>query len=216
MKKILTILLSLVFLATATVSALANGNVSYDGNAQKFVFASGSDYSLSDLFSNFKGVMPGDTLTQTITVKNDASDKVKVDLYLRSLGATEESKAFLSQLSLQVTMDSAEETPYLFDAALSEPAQLTDWVCLGTLYSGGTVDLIVTLQVPAELGNEYQNQIGYLNWEFKAEEFPVEDSDPKPPNTSDSKLGWWFIPLAISLVVIVVVIVVRKRKQDEE
>jgi hypothetical protein len=69
---------------------------------------------------------------------------------------------------------------YMFDAAANETAGLTDWVLLGTLYSGGEVDLTVTLEVPIELDNDYQKTVGYVNWEFKVEEFPVEESDPDP------------------------------------
>ena len=45
-----------------------------------------------------KGVMPGDKLTQTVNVKNDASKDVEVKIYMRALGAHEGSEEFLSQL----------------------------------------------------------------------------------------------------------------------
>lgn len=52
------------------------GSVTYDGNAQSFVFLPGSDYSPSDLFPDFKGVMPGDRLTQTLRLRNDSGHRV--------------------------------------------------------------------------------------------------------------------------------------------
>ena len=194
MKKILTLLLTFVLLLSSTVTVFAaDGKVTYSGNAGSFVFEPGSAHSLTDLFPNFKGVMPGDELTQQITVKNEADNNVKVKIYVRSLGAHEDSKAFLSQLGLKVKTSSENEMAYMFDAVASETAQLTDWVCLGTLYSGGEVNLDVTLNVPVSMGNKFQDQIGYLDWEFKIEEYPVEDTDPKPPQTGDnSNLGLWF------------------------
>ena len=73
MKKIVVLLMTaLLLLSFAVTSFAADGKVTYSGNAGDFVFEPGSDQSLTDLFPNFKDVMPGDSLTQKITVKNDA------------------------------------------------------------------------------------------------------------------------------------------------
>jgi len=65
--KIITILLLAVSFSVPVYAA--EGTVTYDGDAKEFIFKPGSDYSPTDLFSEFKGVMPGDTLSQKITVK---------------------------------------------------------------------------------------------------------------------------------------------------
>lgn len=219
MKKIITILITLAVLLSSTVTVFAaDGKVTYSGNAGNFVFEPGSEHSLTDLFPNFKGVMPGDTLTQKITVKNDADNKVKVKIYVRSLGAHEDSVEFLSRLGLKVSKSEENKMAYMFDAAANETAQLTDWVCLGTLYSGGEVNLDVTLNVPTSLDNEFQSKIGYLDWEFMIEEFPVEEGDPKPPQTGDnSNMGLWFTIMICSLIMMIILLVWRKKdKEDEE
>lgn len=219
MKKILTLLLTFVLFLSSTVTVFAaDGKVTYSGNAGSFVFEPGRDHSLTDLFPNFKSVMPGDTLTQQITVKNEADNKVKVKIYMRSLGAHEDSVEFLSQLGLKVAKSEENEMAYMFDAAANETAQLTDWVCLGTLYSGGEVNLDVTLNVPTSLDNEFQSKIGYLDWEFMIEEFPVEPDDPKPPQTGDnSNMGLWFTIMICSLIMMIILLVWRKKdKEDEE
>ncbi len=212
MKKIITVLVVFVvaLFAVLPVSA-ADGKVTYNGNAGNFVFEPGSEHSLTDLFPQFKGVMPGDTLTQKITLKNDADDRVKVKIYLRSLGAHADSAEFLSQLGLKVQPSAENEMAYMFNAAANETAQLTDWVCLGTLYSGGEVNLDVTLTVPVELPNEFQNQIGYLDWEFMIEEFPVEESDPKPPQTGETSNGLPLLLVFCSLCILVVLLARRRR-----
>ena len=218
MKKIIALLFTVVLLLSSTVTVFAaDGKVTYSGNAGSFVFEPGSDHSLTDLFPNFKGVMPGDTLTQKITVKNNADNKVKVKIYIRSLGAHEDSVEFLSQLGLKVAKSSDNEMAYMFDAAANETAQLTDWVYLGTLYSGGEVNLDVTLNVPVELPNEYQNKIGYLDWEFMIEEFPVEPDDPKPPQTGDnSHMGLWFTIMLCSGAMLIILLVWRKKDKENE
>ena len=218
MKKVITLLVVLILSFSSVLPVYAtDGKVSYDGNAREFIFEPGSEYSPTDLFPNFKGVMPGDTLIQKITVKNDVSNNVKVKIYIRSLGAHENSAEFLSQLSLKVQKSEDNEMAYMFDAAANETAQLTDWVCLGTLYSGGEVNLDVILDVPLELDNEFQNEIGYLDWEFKVEEFPVEQADPDAPYTGDNlNIGLYIAIMLCSLIMIIILLVWRKKKREQE
>ena len=210
-------MISIVLLLALSVvtPVFAAGRVTYDGNSQQFIFEPGSKHSPTDLFENFKNVMPGDTLTQKITVKNNASDKVKVKIYLRSLGAGEGSEELLSHMTLKVKKSDDNDMAYMFDATANAPAQFTDWVCLGTLYSGGEVQLDVILSVPIELDNAFQNQVGELEWEFKVEEFPVEPDDPKPPQTGDNQKGVFWIILAGCSVVCILLLVGRKRRTQE-
>ncbi|MBQ2392052.1 MAG: LPXTG cell wall anchor domain-containing protein [Clostridia bacterium] len=218
MKKIITLFVVLIVALSSVLPVYAaDGKVTYSGNAGNFVFEPGSDHSLTDLFPNFKDVMPGDTLTQQITVKNNADNKVKVKIYIRSLGAHEDSVDFLSKLGLKVAKSEENKMAYMFDAKANETAQLTDWVCLGTLYSGGEVNLDVTLTVPVELDNEFQNDVGYLDWEFMIEEFPIEEGDPKPPQTGDnSHMGLWFALMIGSLTMLIILLFWRKKDKENE
>lgn len=218
MKRIITIFIACVIALSSVMPAYAaNGKVTYSKNAGDFVFEPGSEHSLTDLFPNFKDVMPGDTLTQKITVENNADNKVKVKIYMRSLGAHKDSVKFLSQLGLKVAKSKENKMAYMFDAAANETAQLDSWVCLGTLYSGGKVNLDVTLNVPVELDNEFQNKIGYLDWEFMIKEFPIEESDPKPPKTGDdSNIGLWLALMLGSLIMLIVLLFWRKKDKETQ
>jgi hypothetical protein len=212
MKKGLFLLLAL-FLLIQPVAA-QGGEVTYSGDSGSFIFAPGSDYSPTDLFAGLKDLMPGDTITQRITVRNNASDRVKVDIYLKAESVHPEGADFLSQLHLMVAKDYG-LGDYMFDAAADQTAQLTDWVLLGTLYSGGEVDLQVTLQVPKELGNEYQDAMGAIDWTFKVEEFPSELVDPVTPETADpAQLGLLYTGVCVSTAALMTLLPLycRKRK----
>ena len=217
MKRIAYLLLAAMLLLSAAMTAFAaDGNVTYTGDAGKCIFAPGSEYSLTDLFPNFKDVMPGDSLTQTITVHNKASDKVRIKIYIRSLGAHADSEQFLSQMRLRVEKSANNTMAYMFDAAASQSAQLTEWTLLGTLYSGGTVNLDVILDVPVEMDNEFQNRVGYLDWEFMIEEENVQPGDPEPPKTGDnSPLLLWAGLMALSLVLLILLLASRKKKNED-
>ena len=216
MKKLFSLLAAAVISLSLIMSVSADSNVTYSGNSGEFIFAKGSEHSPTDLFENFKNVLPGDSITQQITVKNNADNKVKVKIYMRSLGAHPESNDFLSQLNLKVSKSAENDMAYMFDAAANETAGLTDWVELGTLYSGGVVNLDVELNVPTSLSNEYSDKIGYLDWEFKVEELPISPEDPKPPQTGDYNNLWlWVSLMAVSALFIILLIVFTRKKREE-
>lgn len=213
MRKIFTILLCILLSFAMILPVFADGNVTYLGEAERFIFEPGSKDSPTDIFDNFKGVMPGDVLTQKVYINNEVKNDVKIKIYMRSLGAQEGSEDFLSQLKLTVDQDG---TSNLFAAPSDETAQLTDWTYLGTVYSGGKITLDVKLEVPAELGNEFQDAIGYLDWEFKIEELPVEPDDPEPPITGDTlRLTLWISLIALTMLALIILFVKRRKKEAE-
>ena len=76
----------------------------------------------------------------------------------------------------------------------------------------------MTLDVPVGLDNKYSAQIGYLDWQFMVEEFPIEDSDPKPPDMGDdSRMILWIVLGAVSVAVLaalIVLLIIKRKKQE--
>lgn len=182
MKMVFTLLLALVVTMGFAVPAFADSSVTYRDSAEEFIFEPGSDYSPTDLFPDFKGVMPGDTLTETIVVKTDEAQNFRLDVYMRSLGSQENSEEFLSQMKLTVEQVGKST---LYEAPADQTAQLTDWVSLGSFHAGAEITLKVTLEVPIEMGNDFQEAIGYLDWQFKVDRIPMPEDEPLPPETPD-------------------------------
>ena len=219
-------LLAVMVMILGTAVTTSASTVTYKNQADKFVFAPGSEYSLTDLFTNFKGVMPGDSLTQQVTVRNEASNKVDVEIFMRALGATDlqnpedgiaevttdESTDFLKEMTLTVVQ---EGNSTLFEAPANETAQLTDWVSLGKFKSGAEVDLLVTLNVPITMGNDYQERIGALDWQFKVVETPIPD-DEKETQTGDSfQLGVPLALMGVAALALILALATRRKKQEQ-
>lgn len=181
LRSLLLILLAVACLAAPVLAAAST--ITYEGADTGFDFQPGSDYTATDLFQNFKNVMPGDVLTEEITFRNAATDSDFVNLYLRavphdeaanplseSVAASETvatAREFLSKLSMKVWNG---ET-LIFDAAPEEAGGLQENRLLGTFRSGETANLRVELTVPAELDNTYANRIGEVDWVFHLEAF---------------------------------------------
>lgn len=167
-------------------------------------FERGSDYSATDLFDNFKGMMPGDSTSQTITLTNN-SDFDYIRVYMRAVPHDDENpisdkvleeirnderwdKAsgdelaymndFLSKLNLTVKNGDT----VIFDGAPNSTDGLDENVYLGTLALKGnkTATLTAELSVPIELGNEYSNRIGEVDWAFVVEGFHTSTIEIKP------------------------------------
>lgn len=212
MKRIITLFLAcLVLVSSLAFTAFAAGSVTYEESASKFIFKPGSDKSPTDLFEDLKGVMPGDKLNEQIVIKNDPANKVKIKVYLRSLGAQEGTDEFLKQMTLKVT---DKNDSIMFNASADQTAQLTDWVYLGTVYSGGTITLDLELDVPITMGNDFQDKVGYIDWQFKIEELPIEPTDPENPSTGDTAnlILWGGLMIASCAAIFLIMAKLKKEK----
>ena len=210
MKRIIRACLAAAIIAAMVLAlplgCFADSSVTYTGNSGDFVFAPGSNESPTDLFGNFKNVMPGDVLTQQIVIKNDADKNVDVEIFLKSLGADAASRDLLEKMSLTVRIVDGKE---LSSGNTAEAAGLAEFVSLGQFASGSTTTLEVTLKVPADLSNEYASSLGKLMWQFKVEEKPVE----VPIETGDNSNAVIYIIAGAAAVAVLLVLFLLKRKK---
>ena len=78
------VLMLLVVMSMSVTAFAASPSITFEGFSKGFDFQPGSEYTETDLFNNFKNVMPGDTVTETITFTNSATDCDFVNLYMRA------------------------------------------------------------------------------------------------------------------------------------
>ena len=217
MKRVISVVFLLVLMMLLPVTVLADASVTYEGGAEAFVTV-----PEGDLFESFKGVMPGDTVKQTVTVKNDLSGNYNVKIYLRAIAhdesnplSTETAKTetaasmtdFLSKLSMTV----CQGDQVLFEATADQLGGLKENVLLGTFSRGQSTELTVQLTVPVELGNEYTSRVGEVDWVSTAEEIAV---DPVGPVTGDNaNVMLLVILLVISAAALIALLYGRRKVQ---
>ncbi len=211
-KKVSRVLTAL--LAAVCVVSMANGTLAaqtlaldsgvtlseVNGRAQ-FAINGGAQ---NDLFLDFKGVMPGDTITQTINVNAAQANgqSYRIYLYARECEAAEvpeggshvkreSTPGFLDNLTIRVSRKAAagETGDTSLGGVNIGTGTGTSGVLLGTFTPGMSRELNVELQVDINMGNEFANAAAYIDWVFYADTIESGGGDdggtpPTPPGTT--------------------------------
>ena len=182
-KSISFILMLLLVMSFATTAFAADSSITFTGFSSGFEFQPGSEYTETDLFQNFKNVMPGDTVTETITFTNSATDCDFVNLYMRAEAhdetdnplspnvAEKETVATMTEFLSKLSMKVWNGTELIYDASPDQLDGLKSNKFLGTFRTGETATLKVELSVPIELDNKYANRVGEVDWIFHVEAY---------------------------------------------
>ncbi len=140
--------------------------------------------------------MPGDTLTETVTFRNESTttrtDYVKLYIVAVTHGAdnlpvdghiadVDEMNEFLSNFTMTV----AQGGKGIFSGKPDEVGTFGGNGCLlGTFRKGEGTTLTVTLTMDIEADNTAANREGEVDWKFIAEEYTTA----KPPTVTPGKL----------------------------
>ena len=177
------VLMILIVISLSSTAFAAAPSITFKGFTSGFDFQPGSEYTETDLFNSFKKVMPGDTVTETITFTNSASDCDFVNLYMRAEAhdetanplspkvADKETIAAMTEFLSKLSMKVWNGTELIYDAAPNELGGLGSNKFLGTFRSGETASLKVELSVPIDLDNKFADRIGEVDWIFHVEAY---------------------------------------------
>lgn len=160
----------------------------------------------ADLFANFKNLLPGCARTQSIKINNQRGKGV--NLYLKAednsgKAQTEEMKKKIETfLGKYAFIQVKEGNRVLYQGAVNGKTKgtgqpLTKGVPLGQFASGTKKELVVKLWVNTEMGNEYQNLTGKVDWVFYGEKSEPDEkkadgtgkNDPAGNSSSSGNAG---------------------------
>lgn len=227
MRKLISSLLALMLVFSLAIPAFAaSGSVTFQGKKDKFSFDPGSSYSSSDLFGDLKEVMPGDEITETIKVTNKSRDADSIKIYLRAEAHDAsntmvssdpeygkdyvEMNDFLSQLNMRVYNGDK----LIYEGSPDEENGLSKNVLLGTLRRNRSLTLTVELEVPIELGNEYANRVGEVDWVFTVEAY--DDPDVDNPKTGDYIMMAVAVMAVSAAAIAILVFFYKKNKKKDK
>lgn len=218
-RNIAILLLTAMLIVGVSASAFADDTcITVETEEAGMVFFPAAEYN--DLFNNFRGCMPGDELTQVIELKNRCEtvdwlsyslkavvhDETNLPVYTEDYVTMNE---FLHQLSMTVRCGEN----IIYEASPDEAGALAEFVPLAKLAQGENAVLTVTLSIPEDLGNEYMNRIGEVDWVINAE----GDVIPTPPTGDANNTVIWYVLMAIGAAALLTAVFAgRKKKKTGE
>lgn len=180
----------------------------------------------TDLFDNFKNIMPGDFLTDDIEIKNTTPYST-VNIYLRVNPHDEQTNPlspevaehetiasmtdFLSHLSLNVYNNNE----LIYSASPDQTDTLSDYVFLGEFNNEDASTLHLELSIPSELNDTYAHRLGEVDWVLLTEE--STSSDTSAPDTGlFSEAPSYLLPtlIFIPIFVLISLLVYRQKKKS--
>jgi len=170
------VLVVCIVLGIMVVSA-AGVSVIYDGKAKEIVFENASPFGKNeqpDLFTNLKGLMPGDTASQEITIgaRDLGYDSVKI--YLRAENPNDDWKKLVDEGGRWVKF-----TVKNGDQEIT--GDLEKGVLLGTFDNSGKATVTVDLTIDILADNTLQALVAEIDWVFTAEVIPGVIPTPNVP-----------------------------------
>lgn len=143
-------------------------SVVYEGAARNLVAVP------EDFFSNLGTAMPGDTLGDSVSVRN--TTETEAEFFFRTevpAELTDEERDLMEQFSLEIT----QEGRLVYSGGLDGKELEGAWVSLGVYQPGEEGEIHFTLQLPSELKNAYAKRETFVNWMFSVQgEEPVTET----------------------------------------
>ena len=178
----------------------------------------------TDLFANFKNLMPGTARTQEIKVTNSSDKEAEISLKAE---AVEQEKMSSEQLALveqmlnkYATITIQNNGSTLYEGPVSGNSStgtnmLSTPISLGKFNAGAEKDLTVSLAVSPEMDNQYLELLGKVRWVFTGTGEDDTAVSGIVPKTGDINM----IPVAVSFATATLLLgcgLILIRKKDDE
>ena len=169
----------------------------YENNADKYI-------DIGDgFFNNLGGLLPGDNITDQITINNNSNNKIRYHLSIDKKNLTDEETDLLKNVNITIKNSKGEE---LYNGKLTEVNNLL----LGIFNSGYNGIITFTISIPSNLDNEYSKIATKIIWVFSVE----EEKSGINPETWDLRFDWSITLFVFSALGLLIVMILEKREKN--
>lgn len=178
------------------------------------------EFGANDILYSWDKLIPGESRSQIITIKNNYSMKVPIyfnAVYENYINGSYERKLVEELLTKYVTIHIVDENGKTVYSGFLRSSSETDaiqngFIYLGDFDSGESKDYSFTISVSTEVDNEYQELWSKIRWGFKTEGDKVSQS----PKTGSLNVITYAIISFISSLLLIIIISLRKRLYTQE
>ncbi|MGN0701734.1 MAG: hypothetical protein ACI4KL_00925 [Lentihominibacter sp.] len=144
--------------------------------------------STEDLFSNFGRFRPGDSCSETLTMKNDS--QVKMGVYFRTENFDSE---LLREMELSISLGGN----HVYSGNLASP-ELESFMKIGTIASGKAGELKFEIRMPESADNRYSLLKENVTWIIAVREGEKTADEDNTSGNSGVKTGDTLMPVIIA------------------
>ena len=173
-------LIASTLLATPALAAEGDPSITYNGASNELTVEGGYDASAADLFASFKGLVPGDSVTQTVDLSfTDISAGTRLFIQADTSRLSDAAKDVLAQMELSVSFAGEGTFAPVDTAAVHEVFAGEDAVLVATVNEPAEATMALTLTIPTSVGNELAElQEVTIPWIITVQEDDGEDGGP--------------------------------------
>ena len=174
-----------------------NSEIIYENNADKYI-------DIGDgFFNNLGGLLPGDSISDQITIDNNSSNRIKYYLSVDTKNLTQEEIDLLENVNITINNSKNRE---LYKGKL---LQINNML-LGTYNSGSNEVINFTISIPSNLDNEYSKIATKIIWIFSVN----EENNNLNPQTWDLRFDLSITLFMFSAVGLLIVMILEKKGKE--
>ena len=158
-----------------------------------------------DFFGNLGNIVPGDSISEKVQIKNNSYDKNEYFLNINYDELTDEELDLLRNIKLVIKNSKGS---ILTSSNLEDKSRHS----LGIYTHNGGDEITIELSLPIDIDNDYSKLFTKVVWEFS---YDVIEHYGENPKTGDSKFDMSITVFILSAIGFLVVLIVGKVNSDE-